>query len=387
MPPPAGESSTEQTKLPKIAKSLQRDGEAEVKAEAKEGKQPSKVQEQQPNKSQSEDGSTAERAQTDPTLDAADSQPQAIAVGAPATPPERPLESLLDKVPDPEEHREEQEQTSKANASSKESEPKVSDDEHSPPVKAPHINTPRYVHHFDTYGLVQRLLKDGWTDAQAITIMKGVRVMLANNMDMAREALVSKSQVENETYLFRAACSELKTEITASRKSEQEKMRTERNQLQHEVEILSQRLGQESAAMKDEVKGMFDDRKMAVRNEQRSMESKVQQLNYQITVELQADAKSDVESLRWVMTRRVIIALATVILMVVGSLKLYSNALHDQEMDAKRKANMRSGGTQTDSFDDRNGHNGGEGTTRDQMLRPGEMVVKDGDNPSFVSLG
>ncbi|EGP83903.1 uncharacterized protein MYCGRDRAFT_48590, partial [Zymoseptoria tritici IPO323] len=250
--------------------------------------------------------------------------------------------------------------------------------------KAPHMDTPRHVHHFDTYGLVQRLNESGWTDEQAITVMKGMRLMLSNNMNLAREALVSKSQVENETYLFRAACAELKTEITGRRRAEQEKMRTERTQLQHEVDILNQKLNQESAAMKDEMRGMFDDRKMAVRNEQRITESKVQRLNYQITVDLQADAKSEVEGLRWVMTRRVIIALGTVIVMVLGSLKLYSNAVHEQELDRKRKLNMRSGSTQTEG---RGSGGDGGGFRNDQGMRGNDILVKEGDNPAYISLG
>jgi hypothetical protein len=52
-------------------------------------------------------------------------------------------------------------------------------------------------------------------------------------------------------------------------------MRRERTLLQHEVEILNQKLTQELLALKDELKGMFDDRKMDVRMEQRAMESKV----------------------------------------------------------------------------------------------------------------
>jgi hypothetical protein len=52
-------------------------------------------------------------------------------------------------------------------------------------------------------------------------------------------------------------------------------MRTERNQLQHEVDILGQKLGQETGSVKDDLKGLFDDRKMAVRQEQRSMDTKV----------------------------------------------------------------------------------------------------------------
>jgi hypothetical protein len=142
-------------------------------------------------------------------------------------------------------------------------------------TKPPHLKTPPYVHHFDTYGLVRELSKSSYTSEQSITIMKAVRQILLDNMALARAGLVSKSNVENETYLFRAACSELKTEIGNARKGQMERMRTERNQLQHEVDILGQRLGQETGGLRDELKGLFDDRKMAVRQEQRSMETKV----------------------------------------------------------------------------------------------------------------
>jgi hypothetical protein len=141
--------------------------------------------------------------------------------------------------------------------------------------KPPHLKTPPYVHHFDTYGLVKELNKSKYTPEQSTTLMKAVRGILISNMELAREGLVSKSNVENETYLFRAACSELKTEIGNGRKGEIERMRTERAQLQHEVDILGQRLGQETGTLKDELKGLFDDRKMAVRQEQRLMETKV----------------------------------------------------------------------------------------------------------------
>ena len=168
----------------------------------------------------------------------------------------------------------------------------------------PHMQAAPYVHHFDTYTLVKDLSKSNFSQDQSVTIMKAVRSLLAVNLDMAKDGLVSKSDVENETYLFRAACSELKTEIMNSRKREAENMRSERAHLQHEVDILSQRLTQESGALKDDLKGMFDDRKMATRMEQRSMESSIQELNYKITVGLVGDSKGEVEGLRWFLTRR-----------------------------------------------------------------------------------
>jgi len=141
--------------------------------------------------------------------------------------------------------------------------------------KPPHLKTPPYVHHFDTYGLVRALTHATYTPAASSTLMKAVRSLLISNLELARAGLVSKSNVENESYLFRAACSELKTEIESMRKGGSERMRVERAQLQHEVDILGQRMGQETGGLRDEVKGLFDDRKMGVRMEQRGMETKV----------------------------------------------------------------------------------------------------------------
>lgn len=145
-----------------------------------------------------------------------------------------------------------------------------------PPTSRPvHLTTPRYVHFFDTWSLVKQLTGSGFSEAQSVSLMKAIRAQLNDNVELAHAGLVGKSDVENETYLFRAACSELRTEVGNNRKAENERMSTQRNQLQHEVDILGQRLGQDTSHLKEEVKGMFDDRKMAVRMEQKSMESKV----------------------------------------------------------------------------------------------------------------
>lgn len=63
--------------------------------------------------------------------------------------------------------------------------------------KPPHLQTPPYVHHFDTFTLVKQVENGGFTEAQAITAMKAVRGLLAVNLDVAKAGLVSKSDVEN----------------------------------------------------------------------------------------------------------------------------------------------------------------------------------------------
>lgn len=60
-----------------------------------------------------------------------------------------------------------------------------------------HMQTPPYVHHFDTFTLVKEVEAGGFTLPQSVTAMKAVRGLLALNLDVAKEGLVSKSDVEN----------------------------------------------------------------------------------------------------------------------------------------------------------------------------------------------
>lgn len=142
-------------------------------------------------------------------------------------------------------------------------------------VPPPHMAASPYVHHFDSYSLVKQLEAGGWTAVQAITAMKAIRGILAANLDVAQDGLVSKSDVENETYLFRAACSELSAEVRNNRRVADGQMRQQRTTLQHEVDILAQGMSQEVLTLNDNVRGMFNDRRMAVREEQKAAESAV----------------------------------------------------------------------------------------------------------------
>ncbi|KAI1412939.1 hypothetical protein F5Y13DRAFT_162124 [Hypoxylon sp. FL1857] len=212
---------------------------------------------------------------------------------------------------------------------------------HIPPPESahhPHISTPPYVHHFDSYGLVKELEAGGYTKEQAITLMKAIRGLLALNLDVAQEGLVSKSDVDNETYLFRAACSELSAEVKNNRKAADETTRQQRTQLQHEVDILSQRMSQDLMTLKDDVKGWFNDRRMNVREEQRTMESAIQQLNLKISVTLNSDSRSDIEGLRWVLIRRSVLGILFMAVLTLGTLRYVSYVKHERQKEAEEKA-------------------------------------------------
>ncbi|KAK3504520.1 hypothetical protein B0T13DRAFT_6466 [Neurospora crassa] len=203
--------------------------------------------------------------------------------------------------------------------------------------RPPHLQPPPYVHHFDSYSLVKQLSAGGYTLTQAITAMKAVRGLLASNLDVAQAGLVSKSDVENETYLFRAACSELSTEVKNNRRVADEQLRQQRTHLLHEVDILTQRLNQELLTLNDNVRGMFNDRKMAVREEQKAVESRIQQINYKISVMLNSDARSDIEALRWVLIRRSVVGILFMAVATLGTLRYATYVNHERQREADRK--------------------------------------------------
>ncbi|KAI0430472.1 hypothetical protein F5Y09DRAFT_341645 [Xylaria sp. FL1042] len=227
---------------------------------------------------------------------------------------------------------------------------------HMPPPNEshhPHISKPTYVHHFDSYTLVKQLQAGGYTQDQAITVMKAIRALLAQNLDVAQEGLVRKSDIDNETYLFRAACSELSSEVINNRRVADEQTRRQRTQLQHEVDILTQRMSQDIMTLKDDVKGMFNDRRMNVREEQRNMESAIQQVNLKISVTLNSDSRSEIEGLRWVLIRRSVLGIIFMAILTLSTIRYATYVSHERQREAKEKARQAEEQKRTGGREDR----------------------------------
>lgn len=122
---------------------------------------------------------------------------------------------------------------------------------------------------------MQKLSAGGLTEGQSVAVMKGIRGLLDKNMAAARDSLVSKSNIENESYLFQAACSELHNETETAKKVQNELLSGERTRIQTEFDLLNHAFLAEIMNLKDELNGMFNDRRMVTRAEQRAMENKV----------------------------------------------------------------------------------------------------------------
>lgn len=132
---------------------------------------------------------------------------------------------------------------------------------------------------------------------------------------------------------------------------------------------------------------------MAVKMEQQAMDQAIQELNHKITVKLMSDSKSEVEGLRWVLTRRAAMAIASMAMLILGSLRYTTYWLHVREQES-RLAAERANAAAVSSSGGGGGGGGGftvpsretstqTGTDTEAMLA---NVSKDG-SPAYVSLG
>lgn len=70
------------------------------------------------------------------------------------------------------------------------------------------------------------------------------------------------------------------------------------------------------------------------------MTAQIQGLNYKITVDLNSDSKSEVEGVRWVLTRRSVMAILFMAFMVLSSLRYGSYMAHEEENRKKREKKL-----------------------------------------------
>lgn len=104
--------------------------------------------------------------------------------------------------------------------------------------------------------------------------------------------------MENESYLYKAALSELRTEIQLLRRQDLQLLQAEASAVTHEVESVGQKLNEDIAIMKNEIALDTNSRKNETRELQQAIDMRIQELNNRLTVRL-GDMRTEIEAIRW----------------------------------------------------------------------------------------
>lgn len=164
---------------------------------------------------------------------------------------------------------------------------------------------------FDTQKVYSNLRYAGYTRAQADIVMSVMRDMVDDVVEAFEQNGVPNSAGENEAYLFDATSSEMRDETQVGRINQASQYRSILARIQRDVEIMQHQANEMATLLKADMDMEMNERKNAARVEETNIQLKIQELNHQIT-RLTTFLKSEIEVLRWQLTRRGIMAIIVV---------------------------------------------------------------------------
>ncbi|BFZ55123.1 hypothetical protein PYCC9005_002162 [Savitreella phatthalungensis] len=161
------------------------------------------------------------------------------------------------------------------------------------------------LHYFDTFHIVTRLEASGFEHGAAVAMMNSMRALLVNGTEVCKAELLSRAQLENGSYLFRAAMAELRNEVVQMRKAASQTLRLDAMAIQRMLDALDQQMHEDVRAMRTEVEMDVEMRKAQSRAEAKDVELRIQELDNKFTVRL-GDLRTATEKYKWEVTRRLL---------------------------------------------------------------------------------
>ncbi|CBQ69523.1 related to COX10-farnesyl transferase [Sporisorium reilianum SRZ2] len=221
---------------------------------------------------------------------------------------------------------------------------------------------------FDTHGFVKRLETGGWIsttakvqraaantktgkgkqaqaqpEAQGLelqiarrhdpaeAIMEGVRHLITTRGRQLAHACLNKSDVENQAYLFKAALSEIRTEVQVRGRNDAAGLRSITTLLQREVDALEQKMKEDVERLKHDIQVDMNNRKAESKEEQNNLEQEIQDLNNRFTISL-SDLKTEIEqNVKWDATRRSLFLVFGIAAIVAANLAIADYLTRDDE--------------------------------------------------------
>ncbi|CAG8509368.1 9957_t:CDS:2 [Paraglomus brasilianum] len=156
---------------------------------------------------------------------------------------------------------------------------------------------------FNTYNIVKELEEKGFTRGQSVAIMKCFRALLLDTSTTLKSQMLAKSGLDNELYLFRAALSELRTEMQILRKNDTAALLSQTSQIQRDLNAISRRMTDDIATLKNEMQIDFNNRRDDIRLDQKKMQLKLEEMNNRCMIAL-GEIRTAVEALKWETTRK-----------------------------------------------------------------------------------
>ncbi|KAJ2857724.1 hypothetical protein J3B02_000790 [Coemansia erecta] len=170
---------------------------------------------------------------------------------------------------------------------------------------------------FNTYELVDKLIDCGFSREQATSMMILVRNQVYMNMSRVTTSMLSRSDLENDAYLFRSALQELRTETQVIRKNDQAILESQAAAISRDIDSLAQKINDEIANLKSDIEIELNNRRHETNHEMKSLDMELHDLasKYQVVV---GEMKTGIEAIKLESIRRgLVTAVLTAVIITV----------------------------------------------------------------------
>ncbi|EJD01329.1 uncharacterized protein FOMMEDRAFT_111066 [Fomitiporia mediterranea MF3/22] len=160
---------------------------------------------------------------------------------------------------------------------------------------------------FDTHRFYTALEKT-FPESIANSLMRATRALLVDRIGRVKREALSVKNLENQAYLFRAALSEARNEISLRQRNDSATIRTSLAALRREIDSLDGRMKSDIANLKHELQMDVDNRKTESKTDLKQMDIQIEEVLNKAIVSI-GEMKTMTEQMKWENMYRAVLAL------------------------------------------------------------------------------
>ncbi|KAF9055190.1 hypothetical protein BDZ89DRAFT_1152982 [Hymenopellis radicata] len=180
---------------------------------------------------------------------------------------------------------------------------------------------PTYSHPpFHTHAFFTALEKTFPTPT-ARSLMRATRGLLVDRIGRVRREGLQVKDLDNQAYLFRAALSELRQDVTTNIKNDTASIVASTAAMRKEVDKLDVKMKEDVSTLKHEIQMEVDSRKNEVREEFKQQDIQLEEMLSKAIVEI-SELRTRVEEVKWHNMRRAVVTLFSFVALTIVGLEL-----------------------------------------------------------------
>ncbi|KAL6452184.1 CMC4 Cx9C motif-containing protein 4 [Candida maltosa Xu316] len=189
--------------------------------------------------------------------------------------------------------------------------------------------------YINTYSIYKQLVEAGFTPAQSDQIISLLIYQLNSKLTKLSTIYAQNFELENEQYLFESAQQEIRVDITRSRDQHINELIALTNILERDFNVINDELNNDYLKLKNDAAVAINESKSENTLQSKKLFLRIQEANHKITTELNSDIKSEIESLRWYLSRW---GLTTLLVSLFSALMIfYSSKKKNVKEEAKKE--------------------------------------------------